>query len=384
MKPSGWNWRRTLWTAVAGCSGGLAFSVGAAEPTDAFRFGLATVGDQLTNRFLLPNSGPMPMAVVSATPSCECIRILHWSTNVEAGATGAVEIVFVPDRAGEVDYRVFVQTSASDQPEIEYAIQGEVAAAAHLGGNRDWPLYLAAQESETLILEPGDVVWVDVRSPEAHARGRIPGSLQIPLHAVKTKGFLRNRPVVLVDDGHGSFALEEECRKLRETGFSNLSIWYGGLNAWRRRGGELEGTGALAVDRVPPAALHDIVDAADWLVVAVGDGMTNGPDGSVAIPFDAAQPEAFVAALNSALEARPQVASVLIATMNGEDFGPLAAAAGEVNAFVFFLHGGWTAWEEHRQIMAAIQPGRVAVVRSTSTSGGGATVRPGGCGGCPK
>ncbi|MGD9613704.1 MAG: DUF1573 domain-containing protein [Kiritimatiellia bacterium] len=362
----------------------MALSVGAAEPTDAFRFGLATVGDQLTNRFMLPNGGPMPMAVVSATPSCECIRVLHWSTNVEAGATGAVEIVFVPDRAGEVDYRVFVQTSAPDQPEIEYAIQGEVAAAPQSRAARDWTLYLGTTEAEIARQDPGRAAWVDVRSADAYAQVRMPGSLQTPLHAVKTKGFLRGRPVVLVDDGHGSRALEEECRKLRQSGFSNLSIWYGGLNAWRRRGGPLEGAGALAVDRVPPAALHDIVDAADWLVVAVGDGMTNGPDGSVAIPFDVAQPEEFTAALEAALEARPQVASVLIATMNGEDLGSLAAAAGKANAFVFFLHGGWTAWAEHRQMMAAIQPGRSAVVRSASTSGGGATVRPGGCGGCPK
>jgi rhodanese-related sulfurtransferase len=351
---------------------------------DVFRFGTAGIGEQLTNQFLLRNSGTMPMDVASATPSCDCIQILRWPTNVAAGATGVVEVLFSPDKVGEVDYRVYIQTSDPDQPDIEYAIQGVVTAGSRSRADRNWTLYLGTPEAEQALREPGGVVWVDVRSPEAYARIRIPGSLQIPLYAVKTKGFLNGRQVVLVDEGYGSLVLEEECRKLRETGFSNVSIWYGGLNAWKRRDGRLEGEGGRDVSHIPPIALHDIAYSTDWLVVSVGAGMTNPTAGSVAIPFDAAKPEAFVSALNAAIEARPQVASVLIVTNTGKEYGTMAAAVNEIDAFVFFLEGGWTAWAENRQMMEALQHSHTAVVRNTSKSGSGAIVRPGGCGGCPK
>lgn len=373
------------WLKAVGWAGLLGAGVArawAAEPMEAYRFGTAEIHSRLTNQFLLRNAGSELMEVRSATASCDCVTVQRWDPYVEAGATGAVEILFAPDQAGEVDYRVLVATSSPDQPEIEYAIQGLVVAAARPGTGREWALYLETEEAGKLIQDPGGATWVDVRREEAHGRLRIPGSLQIPLFAVKAHGFLRDRRVVLVDDGHGSPALEEECRRLREMGFADLSIWYGGLNAWRRRGGQLEGGDGAGVDRVPPVAMNDIACAADWLVVDAGGGETHRVDGAVAIPFDASKADAFTSALDAAVQARPQVASVLIATETGEDYGAMAEAVGKVDAFAFHLEGGWTAWEAHRQMMGAIQHGRTVV--SQSSGSGGVRVRPGGCGGCPK
>ena len=376
------RWLKTVgWAGLLGAGASCAW---AAEPMEAYRFGTAEIHSRLTNQFRLRNAGSELMEVRSATASCDCVTVQRWDPYVEAGATGAVEILFAPDQAGEVDYRVRVATSSPDQPEIEFAIQGLVVAAPRSRADRDWALYLETEEAGKLIQDPGGAMWVDVRSAQAHDRLRIPGSLQIPLYAVKTKGFLRGRPVVLVDDGHGSPALEEECRRLREMGHSDLSIWYGGLNAWRRRGGRLEGGDGAGVDRVPPLALNDIAYAADWLVVDAGGEETRRVDGAVAISFDASKKDEFSSALAAAVQARPQVASVLIATETGEDYGAMAEAVGKVDAFAFYLEGGWTAWEAHRQMMGAIQHGRTIVSQSTGTGAGGVRVRPGGCGGCPK
>ncbi len=365
-----------LWAAIL-C--GRAQTPPPAPPADVFRFNAAGLNDRLTNRFTLRNSGAEAMEVYSVTPSCECVHVMLWPTNVAAGSTGTVEILFVPDKAGAVDYRVQVKTSSPETPEIEYAIQGVVTSAPRARVDRDWSLYLDTEAAKAAIRDPGSVLLVDVRSAERFEGVRIPGAIQIPLYAVKTKGFLRGRPVVLVDEGHGSHPLDEECRKLREAGFSALSLWYGGLNAWRRRGGSLEGS--APVDRVPPIALHDISYSTDWLVVTVGGAATNGLEGVVALSFDPAKPEDFASALNAAIKDRPQVGSVLIATDKGEDYPAIAGLAGRINAFVFFLDGGWAAWEAHRQMMGAIQQGRTMSTQSTSSGGG--RVRPG-CGGCPK
>lgn len=378
-----WFGCRSLRLAGWACLlGGLIPCAWAAAPVDVFRFRTAGVGDRLTNRFLLRNSGTGPIMAQSATPSCDCIQVLQWPTNVEAGATGVVEILFVPDKVGEVDYRVYVTTSDPDPPGIEFAIQGVVTSAPMAKVERDWTLYLGPEAAGKVVENPDGVTWVDVRSAEAYGRSRIPGSLQIPLYAVKTKGFLRNQRVVMVDEGYGSFALEEECRKLRELGFSDLSIWYGGLNAWRQLGGKLDGDGELGIYRVPPIALHDIAYSADWLVVDIDGDATNGVEESVAIPFDASMKERFVSALNSAIEARPQTASVLIATDTGENYGAIAETAGKVNAFVFYLEGGWAAGQVHQQMMGAARHSRTVISQGARTAGGG-TTRSGGCGGCP-
>lgn len=353
-----------------------------AEPMEVFRFGTAALNDRLTNQFLLPNNSAELMEVQSVTPSCDCIRIVHWLVYVEPGSTGTVEILYVPDKVGAVDYRIYAKTDSREHPDFEFAVQGVVTAAPPVRQDRDWSLYLDTGTANEVVKQAEGVVWVDVRSPASPEGIRIPGSIHIPLYAVKVKSFLKNSQVVLIDEGYGSHALEEECRKLREMGFANLSIWYGGLNAWLRRGGTTEGGPAAPVDRLPPIAWHDIAYSTDWLVVATHPAVTNQVADALCIPFDPGNLDSFVSAVNAAIEERPQVASVLMVTETENDHRAVAAAAGAINAFVFFPEGGWAAWDAHRQMLGAIHLNRTVVAQSIGS--GGARVRPGGCGGCPK
>ncbi|HOW98755.1 MAG TPA: rhodanese-like domain-containing protein [Kiritimatiellia bacterium] len=361
---------------------GLACAARAMEPAEVYRFGTANLNDRLTNRFVLRNEQPNPLGVQSVTPSCECVHVMRWPTNVEAGAAGEIEILFVPDKAGAVDYRLQVKTSSASMPQLEYAIQGVVTAAPRARVDRDWSLYLGTDEAGALVRDPGRALLVDVRSAQEYERARIPGSLNIPLYAVKAKGFLRGRKVVLVDEGCGSRVLDEECRKLRGMGFPEVWLWYGGLNAWQRRGGPLEGPGTAGMNRITPIALHDIGFSTDWLVIATGGAKTNQWEGGVIIPFNPAKPGDFAAAVNAAIQERPQVGSVLIASDQGGDYEPVSALAGRINGFVFYLEGGWEAWEAHRRMMGAIRQGHTVVAQG-SAPGGGTRVRPG-CGGCPR
>ena len=81
---------------------------------------------------------------------------------------------------------------------------------------------------------------VDVRSPEEFERLRIPGSINLPLHAVKTKAFLKAQPFALVSAGCEWRDLESECKRLQQSGLKP-SILFGGLVAWQSQGGPLEG-----------------------------------------------------------------------------------------------------------------------------------------------
>ena len=81
---------------------------------------------------------------------------------------------------------------------------------------------------------------VDVRLKQAFERLHIPGSINIPLYAVKTKTYLKPVPVVLVNEGFNYAELQNECRRLAASGFK-VSILDGGLPAWKQKGGRLSG-----------------------------------------------------------------------------------------------------------------------------------------------
>lgn len=254
-------------------AGGLLPRAEAAKPESVFRFGTVAVYSSLTNRFILHNTTTNLLEIRSITPSCSCISVSQWTAYIEPGVTSAVEILFTPDRVGKVDYRVYVKTSDPKRPDIEYAIQGVVTSAPHARVDRDWSLYLNMEEAAEAVQKPEGILWVDIRNKEAVERARIPDSIQIPLYAIKTKSFLRGRRVVVIDEGYGSRVVDSECRRLREMGFSDLWVWYGGLNAWRVLGGELEGGGETGIRQLPPIALADIQHATDWMVVAAYGGI---------------------------------------------------------------------------------------------------------------
>ena len=81
---------------------------------------------------------------------------------------------------------------------------------------------------------------VDVRSSEEFERLRIPGSINVALHAVKAKAYLKTQPFTLVGVGFEWRDLESECNRLELSGFKP-SILFGGLVAWQSQGGPLEG-----------------------------------------------------------------------------------------------------------------------------------------------
>ncbi len=81
---------------------------------------------------------------------------------------------------------------------------------------------------------------IDVRDPAAFEKLHIPGALNVPLFAVKTKSFLKAGPIVLVNEGFHLTPLETECRALREKGF-NAAALIGGLVAWDAAKGPLDG-----------------------------------------------------------------------------------------------------------------------------------------------
>jgi rhodanese-related sulfurtransferase len=113
------------------------------------------------------------------------------------------------------------------------------------------------------------ITLVDVRSPEDFERLHIPGSLNISLHAVKTKDFLKSDSVVLIHEGFQYSLLATECRQLSDMGFK-VHILDGGLPAWERSGKRLAGD-LFALDKMKIVSPHDLIQEIDYENILVID-----------------------------------------------------------------------------------------------------------------
>lgn len=109
---------------------------------------------------------------------------------------------------------------------------------------------------------------IDIRQKSEFEQFRIPGSINIPLFAIKTKPFLKSKSLVLVDEGYTPCQLEQACEQLRKSGFE---VWFlnGGLVAWKAQGAALEGDvfAQQTLNRIPPLMFFAEQGDKHWIVI---------------------------------------------------------------------------------------------------------------------
>lgn len=129
------------------------------------------------------------------------------------------------------------------------------------------------------IKQKRDIVFIDVRNPEEYIKIHIPGSMNVPLYSIKTKPFLKKTPIVLVNNGFNYNRLENECKKLKESGF-NVSILWGGLIAWKDKGMDFEGDlfSVNRLNRISPQEVYLEKNYEGFITMSVSTESTIDPN----------------------------------------------------------------------------------------------------------
>lgn len=104
---------------------------------------------------------------------------------------------------------------------------------------QDDPRLISAAEAKTMAAEVGTLV-VDVRHEAAFTRLRIPDSINIPTHFLRTKSYLKNCTTILVDEGYENHSLLKIADRLNTKGF-NMYVLAGGIAAWHQQKFDLHG-----------------------------------------------------------------------------------------------------------------------------------------------
>lgn len=203
---------------------------------------------------------------------------------------------------------------------------------------------------------------IDVRTRTAFEQYHIPGAFNIPGYAIKTKLFLKTRPLVLTDAGYPSRALETLCRELRQQDY-RVTILDGGLNAWRWRIAPLAGDPLVQenLQTVSPAVYLAERDDARWQIVDISaqplPPLAAIP-GSMAVPVTLDPPSfgerlrEIAAQRQQAIHATPYL---LLVNANG-DYDRSQSLLRDANiANIYYLQDGLNGYDAYLKGLAALR-----------------------------
>lgn len=214
---------------------------------------------------------------------------------------------------------------------------------------------LQKQTNKTLML-------IDSRRPERYQQVHIPGSLNIPAYALKTKAYLKSRALVLVAADDGDSALEKIAQGLLASNFNSVSILVGGLNAWRQKGLPLVGTVAarMALREITPAAYYQ-AKANTWLVIDIRESAAAKLTftGNVNRIGYRADKDGFFKKLSTVIAQQSDPVSILIVDENGQGFAELDRRLASIDAAnIYFLAGGVQAYHKFQRYQQALKQGK--------------------------
>lgn len=263
----------------------------------------------------------------------------------------------------------------TSEPEKSHKAAGIGQAESPAGPNLDkvdLDLYLSVESVLSMVKKKQEVHLVDVRESQDFEKVHVSGSIHIPLYALKTKAFLKDKPLVLVSEGYPNFALEQTCKGLRVAGFTKTSILNGGLRCWLQKKGPIEGDAFARneLSRVPPKHFFAHKDSPEWLVITVSRSAAGSSQplipGALHLPWEG-NPSKFASALKAIInsKARSPLLSVLVCDERGEKYESIDRAVHQEEIRkVFYLKGGMEAYQAFLQQQALLgQPGKEEVKR---------------------
>jgi len=143
---------------------------------------------------------------------------------------------------------------------------GNKAALEKLSAEQQKQCLISADKAYSLW-KSKKIQFVDVRSERAYSLAHIPASINIPEYALKTKAFLRETFIVLVNQGYSAESQIRACLKLKDAGFKHVAVLQGGILGWIKNE-PLQGNNDIKqINQLSPLEFLQAVQENDWTIV---------------------------------------------------------------------------------------------------------------------
>ena len=213
---------------------------------DKINGGTVYLNEKQEYRVELRNQTRNEIWIQSVESDCDCLQILEKPGQIKGDDKVVLRLVYLSKNevAALVKVRI-LYWAAGRSEELVLMYSADVMERPPNKGEgestrRIVPATEQFQITAEAILNRSDCIVVDVRPSDHFQKVRIPGSLNLPLFAVKTKSILRSRALVLVGDGDFEGALLAEAVAMEAAGYREVKVLMGGISAWEQNGGALE------------------------------------------------------------------------------------------------------------------------------------------------
>lgn len=350
---------------------------------DVFNLGTVRLGAELKRSIPVHNTSGLQMKLRNITSSCDCLKILSYSEIVSTSTAGNIEISLAPQKTGELTYEVDAHGEDNQGILFKYLLMVTVVE-----GNRYARLEVSPEFVEKARKSGEPMALIDVRSSAQFDQCRIPGSINMPLYAVKTKGFLTNKTIVLSNEGYSYSELAKEAENLKNAG---LKVWIlnGGLNRWVQEGFPVEGDAGFqkGLNKISSEAFMSVRSQDAWLVVDVSKLRNNDmlllSSRAVHVPYDGNT--SFVTTIEKALRqfSNGPSGSVLIVTKNGEEYGNIEKMLGTSKKWgnMFYLKDGLDGYRKYVSRQTLLLNPKSESTTRTSVQNSSVPKKP--CASCP-
>jgi rhodanese-related sulfurtransferase len=220
------------------------------------------------------------------------------------------------------------------------------------------PLLISVKDAIEAKRNNPRTIFVDVRAEEAFQKIRIPDSINVPLHFVKTKGYLHNMSVILVNQGHTHSRLLFQAELLNKKGIETV-VLAGGVAGWSQQKGKLGKSGSAEsgmLHEVDPAVLS-FAEFTRYIDISAVKTAGDLPLLSNAEHVPTTSPDD-LPALAALIDAERQspLARVLIFNQKG-GYGLLENLPGKCRTTLFFLREGSDGYDKNLlQQQAILEP----------------------------
>lgn len=256
----------------------------------------------------------------------------------------------------------------------QFGSASETHAQPDVGGSKAIDPALATSVPAVMFgLKEEKLFLIDVRPGPEFARYHIAGSLNIASHAIRTKAFLKNKPIVLVNEGFAVTALAKTCQALNNAGFK-ATIMAGGFLAWKQKSGKLVGDpfAQNKMNQITPRIL-DMEKASTRLILINASDQVDPKNGTL-IPAARHLPlfkkKKSIAVLKKIIKSKDTdpFSRVVIFTTTGKENARIQRQLAKAGIYdAFFLDGGMQAYAKH---VNNIQLARRPVKERKITTGG--------------